>query len=313
MSSIVCTLFEGQYHYGVAALLNSLYVNGYKGNVYIGYRGDLPPWATDAKPENNPDWSGVKTLEPIKGFGIHFIPVITTRHLTNYKAQFLLALMKYTDTGIFYFDPDIVIKCNWSFYEEWIQYGVALVQEIASNSVSPNHPKRARWRQVIEACGKKVERELHHYYNGGFCGVSKGNEEFIDTWERVMEIGIKDYEMDDHYFSKPINQLSMFPVGDQDAINVAAMCCTSPISDFGPEGMDFTYGGWLMSHATGKPKPWTLSFLSKAFKGQKISAAEKEYWKYANGIIQSVPNNRLKRKKLSIKIGSLLNRFYSRT
>ena len=107
--------------------------------------------------------------------------------------------------------------------------------------------------------------------------------------------------MDDNYFSKKIDQLSLFPVGDQDALNIAAMCCQSPVSDFGPEGMDFIYGGWLMSHATGKPKPWRSQFIKQALQGKKISLAEKNYWLYAIGIINCYQQNVIKRKLFSIK------------
>ncbi len=312
MNSIVCTLFEGHYHYGVAALINSLYANNYRGNIYVGYRGELPIWSQKASINTNIEWQGCKTLQLAENLSVHFLPVDTNRHLTNYKSLFMLEVMKFTDAGLFYIDPDIIIKCKWWYFEEWITYGVAVVQEMSSNILSPNHPKRARWKQVIVSSGKQIERELHHYYNGGFCGVSKRNEEFLETWEKIMRVGIRDYGMDDNHFSKKINQLSMFPVADQDALNIAAMCSASPISDFGPEGMGFTGSGWLMMHATGKPKPWKANFISKAFDGRRISMAEKLYWDYANGIITAMPAGKITTKKLSIKIASMVNRFFLR-
>ena len=41
MNISFCTLFEGNYHFGVAALSNSLIAAGYAGTLWVGYRGAL--------------------------------------------------------------------------------------------------------------------------------------------------------------------------------------------------------------------------------------------------------------------------------
>lgn len=44
----ICTLFDGDFHYGLAAMLNSLVQAGYKGTVWAGYRGALHPGSTSS-------------------------------------------------------------------------------------------------------------------------------------------------------------------------------------------------------------------------------------------------------------------------
>jgi hypothetical protein len=48
MKISLCTLFERNYHFGVAALSNSLIASGYSGDLWVGYRGALPGWITES-------------------------------------------------------------------------------------------------------------------------------------------------------------------------------------------------------------------------------------------------------------------------
>jgi len=315
MGSVVCTLFENNYHYGGAALINSIYRNGFKGDFYVGYKGELPFWAANAKSSVSFNGSPSKIVEPAEGLIIHFVLVDTAYHLANYKADFMLMLIEnYAKgaTGILYFDPDIINRCKWEFYERWITYGVALVHEISHHDLPPSHPKRFAWKEVIDKCNYKVERQLYNYFNSGFCGVSIENLGFLRKWSEIIKVGIEHYEFDINYFGKPTDVTGLFPVGDQDALNICTMCSTEPLSEFGPEGMDFTNGGWLMSHAVGKPKPWKKNVLLNAFKGRLVARTDKMYWQYANNPIKLYKSNEIKWQKISINIAAFIGRFYSR-
>ena len=41
---VICTLFEKDYHLGVAVLINSIVRGGFADSSWVGYRGELPPW-----------------------------------------------------------------------------------------------------------------------------------------------------------------------------------------------------------------------------------------------------------------------------
>ncbi len=313
-SAIVCTLFEGHYHYGVAGLVNSLNIHGYCGDVFVGYRGELPDWAEQAKTNDDLNWAYAKTLDTDSEIRLHFLPVDTDAHLTNYKPEFFLHLWKSCAkdaNAIVYFDPDIVIKCQWVFFEKWVQYGVALVHEITSNDMPPNHPVRKMWEKVIVRSNKQVIRNLTAYMNGGFIGVAKTNMAFVQTWLDIMHKGYEHFGLKpDQFIYNSYDRTHEFFAQDQDGLNIAAMCCDVPLSEYGPEAMDFIYGGKIMSHAIGAPKPWKKKFFAAALGGNPPTLAEKEYWNYANGVIQPYKNGKVKYKQIAIKIASFIGRFY---
>lgn len=314
MNTVVCTLFEKSHHYGVAALVNSLNKNGYKGSVYAGYKGELPFWASGAVEDPRLDWDSARTLILAEGISIHFLPLDTDYHLAHYKPVFMLALMKGIANdadGIVYFDPDIVVTNTWSFFTRWMSYGVAMVHEIVSNDMPPTHPTRMEWQKVILKLNRTTKRDIHAYINCGFCGVAKSNLEFLEVWSEVIAEAISSYGMDPGQFAT-FDRTSTFWSIDQDAFNIAAMCCESPISEMGPEAMDFIHAGWTMSHATGSPKPWKKNFLLAALAGRPPSKAEKEYWSNTSGIINLYHPTHFWWKRSSILLAAMIGRFYRR-
>lgn len=143
----ICTVFEGHYHKGVAALVNSLHRQGYEGIIWIGYKGALPPWAVI---ESKNDLAEVMMV--CDNLKINFIKFPKEAFLPYCKPDFMLDILeKYQPEAekIFYIDCDIIIKCPISYFEEWTDYGVALCEDV--NSPLPtSHPLRHQWVQYFK-------------------------------------------------------------------------------------------------------------------------------------------------------------------
>jgi hypothetical protein len=312
--TVVVTLFEGHYHYGVAALANSLYKHGFRGSIYAGYRGVLPSWCAESTANSALAWPNAKTIKVAEELQIHFLPLTIDYHLTNYKPDFMLELwdgLAKDAQGMVYFDPDIVVKCNWEFYDKWIRHGVALVHEVIANDMPSSHPLRREWESVIIKVGKQHSRELRSYINGGFCGLASDNIEFLKLWSKIMSTAIKHFGMDAKTFI-PFDRTHLFHGTDQDALNITAMCSESAISEIGPDGMDFIGGGWTMSHAVGSPKPWKKNFLLSALKGNPPSLAERTFWLNVEGPIVCHSKQEIRAKRISILVAAFIGRFYRR-
>lgn len=312
----VCTLFENDHHLGLCALINSLEKNSFSGSLYAGYRGSIPKWVNAFETiDLDYRWKGKKIIKINAGLFIHFLPLETEIHFCNYKPTFMLSIFEEISeniNGLIYFDPDIVVKCDWEYFERWISYGIALVHEIKSLDMAPNHPLRKQWeKEVLSLIGRKVRNQLTSYINSGFCGIRREYKSFLKDWEHIIQIAIEHFGLGSNEMHNN-NRLYIFHSTDQDALNIAAMCSDHPLTEMGPEAMDFIPGGWTMSHAIGLPKPWEKSFIVSMMKGMPPTLAEKEYWKNINGPVRSFNRSSIFRKQLIISMASLVGRFYKR-
>jgi len=310
--SAVCTLFEGHYHYGLGALTNSLYHHGYRGVIWAGYRGQLPPWAKLLKEH--------KTYQEYlvtEDLCIRFIHLKTDYHLTNYKPKLMLNLWEQfcpEAQFIFYFDPDITIKCRWSYFEEWAAYGVALCEDVIS-PILDTHPLRLAWQKYYKPHGYNLQNTTNIYVNGGFIGITRDKVSFLKDWEQIQELMTKEVGSLAYANASKDNDIARnrsFPFykTDQDALNITVMNTEYSVSLIGKEGMDFKYGGFTMSHALGSPKPWKKPMALMALKGKPPNLADKEYWKYTQFPIKLYPKSILLAKKSDLVLGKSLGRIF---
>ena len=324
--SVVCTLFEGHYHFGVAALSNSLYKNGFRGSIYIGFRGILPHWTEKAIANLELGWENAKTLKVVEGLELNFLPLNTNYHLTNYKPDFMLELLAgpaKNAEGIYYFDPDIVLVAPFVFLVEWIDCGVAVCEDVNS-PLQKFHPRRVAWRRYFRKYNLDLTYKNQIYVNGGFIGVRKCDFHFLNIWKNVQElmgheIGGLNRSAFDNYnqlFNPLSNQLSgdyaPFCYTDQDALNAAIEVHDGNVSYTGKAAMSFSDGLALMPHALGHSKPWLINPLVELLKGDKPRRIDKEFWNIIDYPIKAFSSGKVKRMKFTIKISAFLSRLYGR-
>lgn len=299
MSSAICTLFEGHYHLGVGALINSLHTSGYAGPVICGYRGDEPEWADAAR-----------RLK--RGIEVQFVCVAPDVHFTHYKPAFMRECWTRHCPGVdqlYYFDPDIVVKAPWHVLARWAADGVALCEDV-NGYLPARHPYRLAWGDFLDKHALRVVRPLDRYYNAGFIGLPRTQARLLEVWSQIIDRAALELgELSRIKFDSPH---ALLHTPDQDALNMALMATEVPINSTGPEGMDFATGGHLLSHAIGGRKPWRGGFLRDALHGHPPSSAQKSFFRFANSPLRLFPSGQLARLRLSLLSGALLGRMYRR-
>jgi len=322
---VVCTLFENNYHYGVAALTNSLYHRGFRGPVYAGYRGTLPSWCSNAKKNTQFQWPDSTTLEVAEGLQIHFLPLDTDYHLTNYKPDFMLRLLSGPASdakAIYYLDPDIVVTAPWVIFKNWTECGVALCEDI--NSPLPKyHLRRVGWRNYFEKNNIVLNFKEAIYANGGFVGISAKHFDFLNSWRSLQEAmapeigGLSRSILNGHQISTELkgqfNRLAPFGKTDQDALNATVEAWDGPVSYFGKEGMAFSPGLSIAPHAVGRAKPWKIKYLRRALLGYPPRVVDKAYWRSVSNPIKVYSDRQVYLKKKVLGLASLIGRFYARS
>ncbi|QYM80343.1 hypothetical protein K0B96_06955 [Horticoccus luteus] len=299
-TAAVCTLFEGDYHLGAGALINSLHASGFAGRVICGHRGPPPPWAESARRLDS-------ALE------VAFVPVTSTHHLTYYKPEFLRLCWEQhaaAATQLYYCDPDLVVKAPWTVLDRWAHDGIAVCEDV--NAYLPaRHPYRLAWTDFLAAHNLAAQRPLDRYYNAGFIGLPRADADFLNVWQRVI-----------HCVEKYLGSLGSLKTGtpnslvhsaDQDALNMALMVSTMKINGAGPECMDFAPGGYLLSHAIGPAKPWRGKYFLHALRGRPPGAAHKAFLQHASTPLKIFSPVRLSTLRTSAAAGSLLGRVYRRS
>ncbi len=309
MTTNVCTLFEGHYHYGLGALVNSLYQNGFRGVIWAGYRGELPPWAAPLR-----DCADYQEYDVADGCVIRFAPVQVSIHLTNYKPTFMLGLWRRCcpdTTALAYFDPDITLRCPWAFVEKWVHRGIALCEDVVFSGMSANHPIRLEWTDFLESSEYNVVQDTNKYFNAGFIGVRRDCRDALEVWRNIINLAVGDGADENSLASGLRSDLWTFP--DQDALNIMAMVTPHPLSVVGPEGMDFLPSGFIMSHATGTPKPWRKRMLRSALGGTPPSLADKGYWRNSLSPIRLYSSSDYKAHMIDLRLGAAIGRFNKRS
>lgn len=296
MHAIVGTLFEGNYHIGAGALINSLHASGYRGTVVCGFRGPRPNWPSNVAGQ----------------LDLRFIPVATDDHLTFHKPAFLESLLA-LDGGaadqVFYFDPDIVVRAPWSVLARWAADGVAVCEDV-NNYLPSRHPYRLRWTDFLAENGLPVERSLDRYYNAGFAALPRACASFLTRWRALNPLCAA--RAGGTQLMKNAAPNDLFHTPDQDALNLAFMSTTVPINAAGPEGMGFIPGGHLLAHAIGSPKPWSGGFLANALRGQAPSPGQRAFFRFTGGPLAIAPAVQLARLRFSLQAASLISRIYRR-
>ncbi|MBL6689635.1 MAG: hypothetical protein ISP91_04520 [Pseudomonadales bacterium] len=268
--SIICTLFENDYHAGFGALVNSLVKAGFSGTFVAGYRGTLPDWIHE-RLTGNPNEFSVDTVS------VHLEQLETDVHFTLYKPNYLLKLAERFPEAkrLYYFDPDIIVKTRWSYFESWVNSGVALCEDVSSPLLETD-PTRQLWREDFPKMESRAKDPV--YVNGGFIGIKVEDLSFLRLWKEVQDkiipkLGTVDFSAGDR--SDP------YFIFDQDLLNITKELTDIPLIITDKSQMDFPDGGFIMSHAIGQPKPWQKNFLADlVLKGHRPSKTDKIYFQH---------------------------------
>jgi len=319
MNSLVCTLFVGHYHYGLAALANSLHRAGFRGQICAGYRGELPKWASKATPTPMFSWPLASSLQVDAGLTIVFLPLETDYHLTNFKADFMLSLFDGPARDVdalFYIDPDICVVCPWTYVLDWVKCGVALCEDV--NSPLPeNHPRRVGWREYYSIHGVTLRFRAPEYVNGGFVGVRAIDRSFLVSWKQAMdlmahEIGPLSVGLSANSAYRSTGFADCFDRTDQDGLNVAIESSGVRASVIGKEAMALKEGSALIPHALGLGKPWRTNYLRRGLRGFPPRLADKVFWESVYAPISPYSSWTRWLKRVQLGMASAIGRFYSR-
>jgi len=298
--SIVVTLFEGDHHWGVASLLNSVAASGFRGRCVVGHRGKLPEWCDSRSVEGG--W------EFAPGCILELVSVDSGAHLARQKGAFMMRIFEERPevSRCFYFDTDIVVIGDWPFFEEWLDDGLALVAH--AWPLSPHHFHRHLWASFGEKMGLSVQRELYEYINSGFVGISRCDCEVLAVWQEILEALSAD-GLDLGRFQH-LPSANPWKLTDQAALNLVAMITDRRLSIMDASAMDFAQFGFVMSHAAGPGKPWQFGYVRSALRGKPPQKSVYAWARFLEGPIMLYSKRKVRSIRRSLRVAEIIGRFY---
>src|SRR5262249_3902732 len=158
---------------------------------------------------------------------LEFVPLTTDLALANHKPEFMLHIMERLEPhapGIIYFDPDITVRCQWTFFQQWLEFGLMVCEDVNS-PIHQTHPRRMTWRRLFpDLFTEETSAVSGAYINSGFVGIRRQELNFLRTWSSVVERAASIAGGATAWLGHdPPEPFSPFSALDQDALNVAIM------------------------------------------------------------------------------------------
>jgi hypothetical protein len=303
----VCTLWEKDHHKGVATLVNSLTRMGYRGRVWAGYRGDLPAWAAGGAADGE-----AYTFTVSAEVEVVFVKIQTDLHFAQVKPTWMLRVLEKLEPaaeGVYYFDPDMFVVGDWTFFERWLKFGIAACEDVA-HPFNPCHPLVLGWQQYAKSIGYTHWNSANAYFNSGLVGVPRPYRSFLRLWDEAMNHIRRDFGAIKGMHTG--SRTDLFHRPGQDGFTFATYLTPHPISWVGPDGMAFERGEWMTVHAY-LYKPWRFRpFRDLLLSGIKPDRGARLYWEHAGAPIQVEPPGRIRQHRWLIPLAAFLSRFYQR-
>jgi hypothetical protein len=299
---VLCTVAEGSYFHGAAALANSAVASGFKGSFVIGCRGERPAWVADL--EKVPGTDAYKVTEDVR---LEFVKIDGPWHLANYKGHLVKRIfdeLRPSPDVVYYLDTDIVLTHRWDIMAGWASDGVVVALDMADTYMSPHHIYRRAWKRLAENIVQEC-REFTGYVNSGCVGIHRDYAGFAEVWSLLME----ELERDGADMSKIKNWAGKreFARMDQDVLNSTIMATDTPIALLGAEATGWYPGtGGIMAHAMVHRKPWLRNYVLDALRGFPPDQVHRAYWRFVDGPIRPFGRWEMKRKRAALKAARVI-------
>jgi hypothetical protein len=306
MTVIPCTICNGRYWWGAGALANSLYSKGFRGDIWIGYTGELPEWLL----RSGPSTGGRYLISD----GLHIVvhELSNLCHVAHQKPNLMISILDSVPeaTAVAFFDADMVAVAPFDFFESWIENSIGLVLDHGGAPyLHEEHPWRKVWASMITNEGWKV-RKSSQYFQSAFCGVPREHRVFLERWAIIIARAHDKYPG----WSQSLvigDRSHPFHILDQDAMAAAVMATESPLVVMGVEALGNGRPSYLAQHIRVHFKPWDFRFVRRALAGWgPTDPYDTLFLRHCRGPINLLSSSELRRRELELKIGKLISRLY---